>query len=138
MAQVKAAKGKDKDCPLPKYVTRKPKNREQTNDEPSLGTYGNGWSEEGRKRYCKLMQKVNESRAFYNGSFDVRMKKFAKSWALKEKNMRVKKPAVVFDMTNEFNLPSHDEIRQSETTATRAAADLLNIELMEQDDDIPI
>ena len=71
------------------------KKKEETNGnndndkpkEPSLGMYGNGWSKDGRKRYCEFMKEVNESRAFYKESFDKRMKKFATAWWLKEKNL---------------------------------------------------
>ena len=98
--------------------TKKPSKQNNGNVEdsnqqnPSLGTYGSGWSKDGRKRYCELMKEVNESRAFYKDSFDNQMKKFAEKWWLKEKNLRQKKQGKMFDMTLEFNLPSHATIVQ--------------------------
>ena len=80
---------------MPIYTKKKEEtNKHNDEDRPkqhSLGTYGNGWSEEGRKRYCEFMKEVNESRAFYNKSFNKQMKKFAAAWWLKEKNLCKKK-----------------------------------------------
>ena len=119
------------------------KKKEETNGnndndkpkEPSLGTYGNGWSEDGRKRYCEFMKEVNESRAFYKESFDKRMKKFVAAWWLKEKNLQKKKQGNTFDMTLEINLPTHATILQQ---ATNNAAQLLNATLVSHDDVVPI
>ena len=77
---------------MPTYAKKPSKQNNDNVDnnnqqKPSLGTYGNGWSEDGRKRYCELMQEVNESRAFYKDSFDKRMKKFAAAWWMKEQNL---------------------------------------------------
>ena len=141
IAQVKAAKGKDDDCPLPMYTKKKDENNYDDNDdedrpkERSLGTYGNGWSEDGRKRYCEFMKDVNESRAFYKESFDPRMKKFAASWWLKEKNLRKKKERNTFDMTLDINLPSNATILQQ---ANNNAAQFLNATLLLQEDVVPI
>ena len=139
IAQVKAAKGKDDDCPIPMYTRKKGEtndnNDEERQKESSLGTYGNGWSEDGRKRYCALMKEVNESRAFYKESFDKRMKKFAAAWWLKEKNLRKKKQEKMFDMTLEINLPSHATIVQQ---ANNNAARLLNETLISHNDVVPI
>ena len=110
-------------------------NDENKQKEPSLGTYGNGWSDEGRKRYCELMKEVNESRAFYNESFDKRMTKFAAAWWLKEKNLRKKKQGNRFDMTLEINLPSHATILQQ---ANNNEAQLLNATLISHNDVVPI
>ena len=124
---------------MPIYTKRKEETNEHNDEdrpkEASLGTYGNGWSEEGRKRYCEFMKEVNESRAFYNESFNKRMKKFAAAWWLKEKNLRKKKQSNTFDMTLEINLPSHATILQQ---ANNNAAQLLNATLILHDDEIPI
>ena len=119
------------------------KKKEETNGnndidkpkEPSLGTYGNGWSEDGRKRYCEFMKEVNESRAFYKESFDKQMKRFAAAWWPKEKNLRKKKQGNTFDMTLEINLPTHATILQQ---ATNNAAQLLNATLVSHNDVVPI
>ena len=63
---------------MPKTEETNDNNDNDKQNEPSLGTYGNGWSEDGRKRYCKLMKEANESRAFYKESFNKQMKKSAK------------------------------------------------------------
>ena len=92
---MKAARGKDDECPMAKYSTKvsKQDNNDNNNNQTkrSLGTFGNGWSEQGRIRYCELMQEVNESRAFYKGSFDNRMKRFATTRLMKEENLCQKK-----------------------------------------------
>ena len=124
---------------MPIYTKKKEEtnkhNDEDRPKEPSLGTYGNGWSEEGRKRYCEFMKEVNKSRAFYNESFNKRMRKFAAAWWLKEKNLGKKKQGNTFDMTLEINLPSHATILQQ---ANNNAAQLLNATLISHDDEIPI
>ena len=124
---------------MPIYTKKKEEtNNNNDNDkpkEPSLGTYGNGWSEDGRKRYCEFMKEVNESRAFYKESFDKRMKKFAAAWWLKEKNLRKKKQGNTFDMTLEINLPSHATILQQ---ANNNEAQLLNATLISHNDVVPI
>ena len=81
------------------------------------------------------MKEVNESRAFYKESFDLRMKKFATTWVMKEKNRRRKKQAAVFDMALEFNLPNHATIVQE---ANNRAAQLLNEKLKSHEDALPI
>ena len=58
------------------------------------------------------MKEVNKSRAFYKDSFDNQMKKFAAVWWLKEKKLCQRKQGTMFDMTLEFNLPSHATILQ--------------------------
>ena len=104
--QVKANNNKDLDCPLPTYIQKKKtaNNIIQANnshygnnnntEEPSLGTFENGWSDAGRQRYCDLMYTINKSRALYKDLFDKRMKKFANKWTTKEKlNGRSNLPA---------------------------------------------
>ena len=81
------------------------------------------------------MKEVNESRVFYKDSFDLRMKKFATTWVMKEKNRRRKKQAAVFDMALDFNLPNHKTIIQQ---VNNKAAQLLNETLKSHDDEIPI
>ena len=81
------------------------------------------------------MNEVNESRAFYKDSFDKRMKKFATTWVMKEKNHRRKKQAAMFDMALEFNLPNHATIVQE---ANNQAAQLLNETLKSHEDALPI
>ena len=139
IAEVKAARGKDAECPTSKYTTRGAiqGNNDGVNIEArlSLGTYGNGWSEQGCQRYCELMNEVNESRAFYKDSFDLRMKKFATTWVMKEKNRRRKKQAAMFDMALEFNLPNHATIVQE---ANNQAAQSLNETLKSHEDALPI
>ena len=81
------------------------------------------------------MQEVNESRAFYKGSFDNGMKKFATTWLMKAKNLRWKKEAAMFDMALDFNLPNHATILQQ---ANNHEAHLLNEELKSHDNEVPI
>ena len=76
---------------------------------------------------------VNESRAFYNTSFDHRMTKFAKAMELKEKRKKLKPKSVPFQMTTEFTLPSLESVLQ---TKPNDAATALNIMLMRYEDDV--
>ena len=76
---------------------------------------------------------VNESRAFYNSSFNTRMKKYATACELREKRKRAKKPALPFHMTNEFTLPSLESILQKNPNTNATA---LNLELMNYEDEL--
>ena len=87
-------------CPKAKYTNRNFKNKGTKGNDASTAkdvywnSFGNGWSDEGRKRYCSLMLTINESRAFYNTSFDKRMKHYVDFLNSKKKNRsaRSKKP----------------------------------------------
>ena len=123
---------------MPTYNKKNDEDNNNTNDQqkgPSLGTYGNGWSKAGRDRYCEFMKEVNESRALWKGSFNERMKKFAIGWSLQEQKLRKKKYENTFDMTLEFNLPSHEAILQQ---ANNNEVELLNQQLLASEDVIPI
>ena len=123
--------GPDPNCPHGKYTrTRKKKNTEGT---ATVNAFGNGWTNNGRKRYCALMSLVNESRAFYKTSFDTRMKKYATAWDLKTKRKKTRKQSTTFRMTSEFALPSLESIV---TANPNPSADLLNAELMDYDDEL--
>ena len=76
---------------------------------------------------------VNESRAFYNTSFDHRMTKFAKAMELKEKRKKLKPKEAPFQMTTEFTLPSLESVVQSKPNETATA---LNLMLMRHTDDV--
>ena len=130
---IKASNGTDKDCPTTKFSTKQ--SSQNKDNYVSLGTYGNSWSEQGRKHYCELMKEVNESRAFYKDSFDSCMKKFASAWLLKEKNLRKKQTVTMFDMELDHNLPTHATILQQ---ANNQAAQLLNETLKSHNNEIPI
>lgn len=122
--------GPDPNCPHGKYTRTPKKNTEGTD---TVNAFGNGWTNNGRKRYCTLMSLVNESRAFYNTSFDTRMKKYATAWDLKTKRKKTRKQSTAFQMTSEFALPSLEAIV---TANPNPSADLLNAELMDYDDEL--
>ena len=144
---VKANNNKDPDCPLPTYIQKKKtaNNIIQANnshygnnnntEEPSLGSFGNGWSDTGRLRYCDLMYTINKSRALYKDSFDKRMKKFANNWTTKEKNERKKQSTSIFNMTLDNDLPSNQDILL-ENDNVRAME--INKSLEEELDAVPI
>lgn len=77
------------------------------------------------------MQVVNESRAFYNTSFDVRMKKYATAWTLRANRKKKRITAQQFTMANEFALPSLESIVAANPNPHAA---LLNAELINYDD----
>ena len=79
------------------------------------------------------MMSVNESRAFYNASFDKRMTKFCNAYILREQQKRVKPSAKPFEMTTEFNLPSIESVLQDKPNE---AATALNLELMDYEDNL--
>jgi len=78
---------------------------------------------------------INESRAFYNTSFDKRMLKFANGMMLQEKRKKKKQTALPTVMLpNEMALPSIATILQEQPNAEATS---LNLELMEFEDELP-
>ena len=135
----RAQRGHHSNCPKAKYtnhayldtgtVTTTDSNTTNTT-RSAVNSFGNGWSNEGRKRYCELMRSVNESRAFYNSSFDRRMKKYAVNFQLREQRKRLKTPAAALTLLNEFTLPTLASILidKPNEQATHLNAELLNYE----------
>ena len=99
-----------------------------------MNAFGNGWCETGRQRYCHLMSIVNESRAFYNASFDTRMTKFSDAYRLRQQRKKIKQTGKAATMTTEFNLPTIESIRQEKPNE---AATALDMELMNFVDPLP-
>ena len=79
------------------------------------------------------MSIVQESRAWYNKSFDKRMTKYATAWKLTEQRKKARKQSNDFAMTSEFALPSLESIV---TNNPNPAAELLNAELMDYEDEL--
>ena len=77
---------------------------------------------------------INESRAFYNTSFNKRMTKFCNAYTLCEQRKRLRPAPKPFKMTAEFNLPSIELVLQDKPNE---AATALNLELMNHEDDLP-
>ena len=77
---------------------------------------------------------INESRAFYNASFDKRMTKFCNALRLREQRKRLRPAPRPFEMTTEFNLPSIESVLQEKPNE---AATALNLELMNYEDELP-
>ena len=125
--------GPDPDCPPGKYTRTQKKKKNTEGTDTVINAFGNGWTNNGRKRYCTLMSLVNESRAFYNTSFDTRMKKYATAWDLKTKRKKTRTQSTAFQMTSEFALPSLESIVTANPNPT---ANLLNAELMDYDDEL--
>ena len=118
----------DPHCPQPRYTSA---GRASITCNP----YANGWSEEGLQRYGELMTVINESRAFYNSSFDKRMLKFANGMMLREKRKKKKQTALPTVMLpNEMALPSIATILQEQPNAEATS---WNLELMEFEDELP-
>ena len=142
MAADKESKTAPKDCPPARYTHCRGSNKNEDGNESattsssdkSMNIFGNGWTEEGRQRYCELMLAVNESRAFFNRSFNLRMMKYAAACELQEKKKRARKPAAAFSMTSDFALPSVESVIQSNPNPV---AEKLNLELMNCVDELP-
>ena len=83
------------------------------------------------------MKIVNESRAFYNTSFDARMIKYATACEERQQNKRKRKLAQGFKMTTEFALPSQQSIVMAnpDPNAARLNAELLNFTDQLSDED---
>ena len=77
---------------------------------------------------------INESRAFYNTSFDKRMTKFCNAYTLREHRKRLWPAPKPFEMTTKFNLPSIESVLQDKPNE---AATALNLELMNHKDELP-
>ena len=80
------------------------------------------------------MQTVNESRAFFNTSFDKRMMQYATAYQLWEKCKKLKPKAQPFVMLTEFTLPSVEAVLQDQPDDVATS---LNLELMEYEDELP-
>ena len=127
-------------CPKAKYTNRNFKNKGTKGNDASTAkdvywnSFGNGWSDEGRKRYCSLMLTINESRAFYNTSFDKRMKHYVEKSELKEEEQKRKKQKTdSFSIYTTDTLPSLEEVLQNAESEQKKN---LNLELMQFVDDI--
>ena len=132
----RAHRGHNPNCPKAKYTNRAYLNTGTMNaNGTSLAgnAFGNGWSDEGRKRYCEMMHGVNESRAFYNTSFNRRMKKFAVNFQLTKQRKRIKKQTAALKLENEFTLPTLASILLNKPN--QEAIDL-NLELLNFEDDL--
>ena len=109
-----------------KYTNNKRKGQTGWNN------FSNGWSEEGRKRYCELMMLINKNRAYYNSSFDKRMLKYAKVVSERQKRKKQRRIAVTkYILPTKRSLPSAESIRNKNPDETAIKA---NMELMNHDD----
>ena len=107
--------------PPAKYTISRQKGRTGRNN------FSNGWTEEGRKRYCDLMMMVNKNRAYFNTSFDRRMMKYAQK-RNEQKRKEKMKSTTKYVLPTEMSLPSPETIRQQNPDE---AAIKENMELME-------
>jgi len=126
------------DCPTAKYTNRKFINKgtkltdDDTTEDVYWNSFGNGWSDDGRKRYCDLMLTINESRAFYNTSFDKRMKNYVNQCEAQAAQRRKKRKTSAFTYYTADTLPSVEEVLQNNGSEQKTN---LNLELMQFVDD---
>ena len=78
------------------------------------------------------MHSVNESRAFYNSSFNRRMKKYAVNFILREQRKRLRRPAPQLELETGFTLPTLESILM---TKPNQQATNLNAELLDYEDE---
>ena len=108
--------------PPTKYTISRQKGRTDRNN------FSNGWTKEGRKRYCDLMTMVNKNRAYFNSSFDKRMMKYAQKRSEQQKRKQKWKSSTEYIFPTEMSLPSPKTIQQQNLDE---AASKENMELME-------
>ena len=77
------------------------------------------------------MMIINKNRAFYNGSFDKRMMRYAKKKTERQKRYQVMKSVSKYVMPTEMTLPSAELIRQNHPDEVAVKQDM---ELMDHDD----
>ena len=133
LAEQKKNKQEDKNEPKPKYTHRKKNTPRHTNLDNNQ--FANGWNEDGRNRYRTLMESINETRAYYNESFDKRMKAFATKMKLQaQQKKRREETRPINPLPTDMELPDVETIRREKPNAEALT---LNAELLEFDDTIP-
>ena len=81
------------------------------------------------------MESINETRAYYNESFNKRMKVFATKMKLQEQQKKRRdKTRIINPLPTDMELPDIETIRREKPNAEALT---LNAELLEFDDTIP-